>query len=454
MLIAPRLSEFAGTLQYESVPTEVVRRAKLLLLDAIGAAYVSSSYEFARIGLAGARRFGAGDSVVIGFATRLPLRDAVMLNGMLVHGLDFDDTYLPGSVHLTSSTVPCALGMAAMMGASGRELLMSTIVGLETGSRIGLGGKGGFQLAGFHPTSTCGALSAALTAGRLFGLTRQQLTHAMGISLSMAAGSMQPMQDGSWTKRLHPGWAAHAGITAASMAAEGFVGSEAVFEGMFGFYKMFLGEQFDKAEPALVTAGLGEEWEFPRTSIKLFPACHQSHAFINAAICIANEHNLQPGDIESILTLVAAPAVPLICEPEEAKRHPDSSYLAQFSLQYAMAASLTRRRFGLAELDEASYTDAGLVSLAERVSYEIDPNSGYPKTRSGEVIVRLRDGRVLRRREEIRPFEPAPDEAIIAKFMSNLGPAVGHERAEELCARILNVEEERDVCGLVTELGK
>ena len=454
MLIATALSEFAGNLKYEAVPSAVARRAKLLLLDAIGVAFASTRYEFAKKGLAGIRRFGGGDAMVIGSDCTLNLRDAVLMNGMLVHGLDYDDTYLPGSVHLTSSTVPCALGMAADTGATGRELLMACIVGLETGARIGLGGKGGFQQAGFHPTSTCGSLSSSLIAGRLYGLNVQQQTRALGIALSLASGSMQPIQDGTWTKRIHPGWAAGAGITAASMAGAGFIGPEAVFEGRFGFYTMFLGNQAANAEPALITSGLGREWEFTRSSIKLFPACHQSHAFINAAIRIASDPGVRAEDIESVTTLVAQAAVPLICEPLEAKRRPDSSYLAQFSLPYAMASSLTRKRFGLNELEESSYTDPGLVRLAEKVSYEIDPNSGYPKFRSGEVVVKMRDGRELRQREEIRPDEPASEESIVAKFMSNVSMIMGQPRADGLCAMILSIEDEPDSRRLAGALGK
>jgi 2-methylcitrate dehydratase PrpD len=454
VLIATALSEFAGNLKYEAVPPAVARRAKLLLLDAIGVAFAATQYEFAKKGLAGIRRFGEGDAIVIGSECTLNLRDAVLMNGMLVHGLDYDDTYLPGSVHLTSSTVPCALGMAAATGASGRELLMGCIVGLETGARIGLGGKGGFQQAGFHPTSTCGSLSSALIAGRLYGLDVQQQTRALGIALSFASGSMQPIQDGTWTKRIHPGWAAGAGITAASMAGAGFIGPEAVFEGHFGFYTMFLGKQAANAEPALITGGLGREWEFTRSSIKLFPACHQSHAFINAAIKIASDPSVRAEDIESVKTLVAQASVPLICEPQEAKRHPDSSYLAQFSLPYAMATSLTRKRFGLNELEESSYTDPGLVRLAEKVSYEIDPNSGYPKFRSGEVVVKMRDGRELRQREEILPDEPASEESIVAKFMNNVSMIIGQPRADELCAMILSIEDEPDSRRLASALGK
>jgi len=454
MTVAHALSEFAQKLRYETIPAAVSKRAKLLLLDAVGAAFASTKYEFSSKALAGLRRFGEGDSPVIGFDTRLGFRDAVRVNGVLVHGLDYDDTYLPGSVHLTASNVPSALGMAFETGASGRDLLMALTLGLEAGARVAVAGMGGFQAAGFHPTGICGAMSSSLVAGRLWGLSTQQQTWAQGIALSMASGTMQPMQDGSWTKRIHPGWAAAAGITAAAMASEDFVGPEEAYEGRYGFYNLFLGSKAEAAQPQRVMDGLGSDWQFTRSSIKLYPACHQSHAFMNAALKLVKQHNIKAAEIESVRTLVSEMAVPLVCEPLDAKRKPDSSYLAQFSLPYAMASCFGRGRYGLAELEKESYTDPALVDLAHKVSYELDPNSGYPKTRTGEVIVKLRDGRTLSQRDEILPDEPAPEADIVRKFVENVAMVRNEARAQELCALIMGLDTEPDVRRVVRELGK
>src|ERR1043166_7616823 len=345
-LLTDTLSGFTAQLDYDSVPAEVRSRARHLMLDAIGIAFASGTYDFAHRALSGVGFFGSGDADVIGMAAKLQLRDAVLINGMLVHGLDYDDTYLPGSVHLTSSCVPTALGMAAHLRASGRELLTALIAGLETGARIGAAGCGGFQGAGFHPTSVVGGFACALAAGKLMRLSPAQLTMAQGIALATVSGTMQPMQDGSWTKRMHPGWAAAGGLTAAALARQGFVGPAAAYEGRFGLYPTHLGAAAANADLSLATAQLGETWEFPRSSIKLFPACHQSHAFMNAAIKLARAHRIDPTQVRSVRTLVAQAAVPLICEPVEAKRKPASSYIAQFSLHYAMACCLARGRFG------------------------------------------------------------------------------------------------------------
>jgi 2-methylcitrate dehydratase PrpD len=450
--ISQTLADFAATLDGSRLPESVRERAKLLMLDAIGIAFASSRFEFARRAYAGIVPFGSGEFAVIGFEGMLPLREAAIMNGVLVHGLDYDDTYLPGAMHTCASVVPCALAMGAATQASGSAVLEATIVGLEAAARISAAGSGGFQKAGFHPTGICGTMASSLVAGRLLGLDREARMRAQGIALSLASGSMQPMQDGTWTKRLHPGWAAASGITAAHMARAGFTGPQAAYEGRFGFYTIFLGALAGDADTALITRGLGEAWEFTRSSIKLYPACHQSHPFMNAAIRLAREHDLDPSTIAGVTTLVSDMTRELVCEPAAAKRRPDSSYSAQFSLPYAMAACLVRRRFGLAEIEEPVFSDPELLALADIVRYEIDPRAGFPKTRSGEVIVRMRDGRELAARDEIVPDEPAASEAIVAKFMDNAGMSLPRSRAAELAERILSIEREPDVRALCAAL--
>jgi 2-methylcitrate dehydratase PrpD len=377
---------------------------------------------------------------VIGMPAKLAVRDAVLLNAVLVHGLDYDDTYLPGSVHLSASCVPTVLGVGAATGANGRDLLTACALGLEAGARLGAAGRGGFLRAGFHATSVVGTFACTLAAGRLMEMPADQLTMAQGIALSMASGNMQPMQDGSWTKRMHPGLSGASGVLAATMAQQGYIGPREAYEGRFGLFPCFLGPYAKDADLGLVHDGLGERWEFPRASIKLFPACHQSHAFFNAAIGLHRAHQIRVEDVESIRVRIAEPAVPLICEPLAAKRRPDSSYAAQFSLPYGIACCLTRGRFGLAELEQSSYSNTALLALAQKMDYEIDADSGFPKFRSGEVIVNLKDGRKLSKRESIQPDEPATDEAILEKFMATATSVMSTARARRIRTAILDIE--------------
>ena len=439
--LSQQVAQFVASRTFEDIPSAVRERATLVMLDAIGTAYAASRYPFAPVALSALSSLGSGDSTVIGTAATLALRDAVVMNGILVHGLDYDDTYLPGSVHLSASCVPVVLGMGAHAKASGRDMLMATVLGLEISARIAAAAKGGFVNAGFHATGIAGVFGSAVAAGRLMQLDAAQHTLAQGVALSVTSGTLQPLQEGSWTKRLHPGWAGASGITAAAFARAGYVGPAQAYEGHFGLYTCFLGEHKAGAQPQSVVEGLGETWEFTRTSIKLFPACHQLHAFMNCAIKLSKEQTFSADNVDSVRTLICDAAVPLVCEPLASKLKPSSSYSAQFSLPYSVACALMRGKFGLNEIEAPSYTDDELLKLANKVSYEIDPNPGFPKSRSGEVIVKMKDGRELRWRDNILPDEPASAESIVEKFMQNTDGILSHARAEQIRDAVLGLEQ-------------
>ncbi len=439
-LLSDTLATFAVNTNIDATPAAVRDWAKLLILDAVGNAYASSRFDFARQALTAMLGLDSGASTVIGMPGRLTLRDAVLMNGMLVHGLDYDDTYLPGAAHLTASCVPTTLGVAAHLDASGADLLAACLIGVESGIRLAAVAKGSFLKTGFHPTSLCGAFGSVIGAGRLMKLTHEQMMMAQGLVLSSASGNMQPTQEGAWAKRLHPGLMGSAAITAASLARQGFTGPHEVYEGRYGLFPCFLGVHAGDADLSLATQRLGAHWECARTSIKLYPACYQSHAAMNAAVELREQEAVDVTQIESIHARMAEAAVALVCEPLAAKKKPHNSYAAQFSLPYALACCLARGRFALEETAEASYSDPLLLDLADKVSYEIDPDSGFPKFRSGEVIVRLKDGRVVSRRKNVLPDEPASAAQIIAKFRQNTQYALTPAKAGQVTEMILNLE--------------
>ena len=243
-------------------------------------------------------------------------------------------------------------------------------------------------------------------------------------------------------KRLHPGWAAQAGLTAAALAREGFQGASAPYEGRFGLYNAYLGPERDRAALELATAGLGETWELMATAIKPYPACHFTHGAIDAAIALA-EAGLDPEAIEAVEVLVPQEVAKTVCEPLEAKRRPQNSYDAQFSIPYLVASSLIRRRFGLPELEGAALADPAVQALSDRVSWRADPDSPFPAAYSGEVIVTLRDGRTQRHREQVNrgaADRPLSDAEIVAKFRDNAATAVGPRMAARVEAAVLGLD--------------
>ena len=449
--IANQLAAFASNLTYDSIPAEVRERAKHLALDAVGIAHASTTFDFSQKTVAAVHDFaGDGQSPVIASALRLPSRDAAMVNGYLIHGLDFDDTHSAGVIHTTTSTFPCALASAIHTGASGRDLLTAYVLGVEAAARLGAVVKGGFHQVGFHPTGVVGAFACALVAGKLMGLDETELAMAQGIALSMASGSMEFLEDGAWNKRLHPGWAASSGITAAALARGGFVGATAPYEGRFGFYNIYLDPaHVAESDPSLATAGLGDVWEVMNVAIKPFPACHFVHACADAAIALGKD-GLEPADVAHIRALIPAEVVKTVAEPVANKKEPANSYDAQFSIPYAVAASLTRGQFTLAELRDETIADPEIRALAAKVDYEVDPDSGFPKYYSGEVIATTTDGRELSHREPINrgcADRPITNEGVVEKFLGNMDVAGASGRADQVQSAVLGMED-RDAAAI------
>ena len=455
-LVAEALAAFTDGLAFTAIPAEVATRAQHLMLDGSGIALASTGFDFAHRTLTAMRGLaGAGETPVIGFPDRLPMRDAALVNGVLIHGLDFDDTHIGGVVHATSSLWPTVLAVGARQCASGEEAITAYVAGMEVAARLGSVAKGGFHQIGFHPTGVVGAFACALAAGKLIGLTAEQLVQAQGIVLSAASGSLEFLEDGAWNKRFHPGWAANAGITAAALAQQGFQGAKRAYEGRFGLYASHLQERYDPANLALATAGLGEVWELMQVGVKPFPACHFTHGCADAAIALRAE-GLDPARIERVRALVPAEVVKTVCEPVANKRRPANPYDAQFSIPFIVAAALLRGRFTLAELAPDTIGASEILALADRVDYEADPASGFPRYYSGELVVSLRDGSTVKHREHMNRGcgdRPLSDGDIVRKFEDNAARALSSARAQRIADGVLSLHAVPDIRAVADLLG-
>jgi 2-methylcitrate dehydratase PrpD len=329
------------------------------------------------------------------------------------------------------------------------------VLGVEVAARLGAVAKGAFHQVGFHPTGLIGAFACALAAGRLMSLNEKQLVMAQGLTLSAGSGSLEFLEDGAWNKRFHPGWAAVSGITAAALARQGFVGAKRAYEGRFGLYASHLQSHFDPADLALATAGLGELWELQQVAVKPYPACHFVHACVDAAVTLTREHKLDAKEIEQVRALVPAEVVKTVCEPAANKRRPANSYDAQFSIPYTVAAALRRGQFTLDELEDDALGDADTLALADRVQYEIDPATTFPRHYTGEVIVTLRGGRTLRHREAVNRGNgerPLSEADIIEKYRSNAARAISRDKAQAVETLLLSLDQAADVGALADRL--
>jgi 2-methylcitrate dehydratase PrpD len=391
---ARRLAEFVAGLRLADVPEPVRARGLELMLDAVGVGLAARATEFAERTIAGAIALGGyGTSTVIGRPQGLTLRDAALVNGVLLHGLDFDDTHLGAIVHPTVACLPTAFGVAEAAHARGADMLAAYIAGMECAIRIGAAAQGGFHHVGFHATGIVSHFASALVAGRLLGLDPDALVSAQGIAASTASGVQVFLEEGAWTKRLHPGWGAVAGITAASLARSGFFGPSRPFNGRFGLFETHLQQGADAIDLAHMTNGLGRDWQLAQTSIKPYPVCHFLHGAAEAAIRLHGALHPSVSDLLEIRVRIPGDTLTVVAEPAERKCAPGNDYDAKFSAQYVVAICLLKGRMGLAELGAEARNDPQVRSLARRIVVAADPLSAFPQYMSGGVSVATRDGR-------------------------------------------------------------
>lgn len=265
-----KLGDFVENLGFHDVPKDVVEEAKLHILDTLGVALATYGMDFARIILEVSKSLGGPpESTAIGSGERLPAPNAALVNGTMAHGLDYDDMHREAALHLSAFVVPTALAVSEAQERSGKTAIVGVVAGYEVGARLGLAGSVKLLLRGWHPTGVLGAFASAAVTGSILGLTAKQISTAMGIVGSQSSGLAQWIEEGSWTKRMHPGWAAHSGIIAGLLAHKGYDGPQRIYEGKKGVYNSYFGEgNFDLER---LTQGLGRRWETKQICYKLYP---------------------------------------------------------------------------------------------------------------------------------------------------------------------------------------
>lgn len=423
---AQRFAEFASGLRAEKLPQEVTETACLHVLDTLGCGLAASALAEASYVVSGAEEgAGTGPATGIGVVHGLPAAEAAFVNGVLCHALDFDDTHAESVVHVSAAVTPAALAAGEAAGADGATVLAAVVAGNEVSTRVGAAAGGVFHARGLHPSGVCGVFGATAAAARARGLDAAATAHALGIAGSMASGLLEFLADGADTKRLHPGWAAQAGITAARLAAHGATGPATVFEGRRGFYATYLaGVEVDLA-PGL--AGLGSEWNTPQIAYKPYPACHYTHAPVDALAKVLRENPIRPDEVARIVAYTDKTGVDLVLEPAADKVRPRTPYDAKFSLPYCLASLLVRGSVEVASFTADAITDEAVLALTPRVGYETREYSPRPDAFGGGVRVETTDGRTFEaelRYQRGSTENPLTEDDVRGKYRANAGLAL------------------------------
>ncbi len=446
------LAEFCAAASVDSLPPEVVTRAKLLTLDTAGIAIRArgeSESTPALIAACEALGLAKGSSSVFGDPQGYAAPGAALINGTLAHALDFDDTHAEAIVHASATVLPAALAAAEIANADGATLIAGIIAGCEVSCRLGLALQAGDHYdRGFHPSATCGAFAAAAAAGRILGLDAAGIANAFGIALSTSSGSLQFLANGAWTKRYQVGDAARNGLVSAMFSAKGFVGAEAALEGKHGFLNAYAPNPI----PERAIADLGDVFETMNLAIKPYPSCRWGHAAIDTTLALRDEHGITPDEVEEITIGVSSSAQILIGDPQEKKRAPKNVVDGQFSGNFVVAVAL--RDGGMGWDSYAKHlSDADTLALCRKVNVANDAEVQelFPAHMAGKVTIKTGRGTFegLTKDPKGEPANFVTDDDVRSKFLSLVAPYLEDGAGGPLADRLLALEAEADIPALM-----
>lgn len=433
------------------IAPDVRARALALLLDYLAVVVRGAATPVARASRAALAAGVDGVSAVAGTNRRAGAADAAFLNGIAAHAIELDDTYEPASIHPGVAVWPAVLAVAEETDATVGELIRAAVAGYDAACAAGDRLDPGVTYSrGFHPTGVCGPLGAAAAVADLLRLDAGARRDAEGIAASASGGLLEFLADGAWTKPLHAGQAAAAGVRAARLAAAGFRGPADAIDGAHGFLHAFGGRPADAVRPSETPAA---GWGLLGTSVKPFPCCRYIHGCLDLLLEIRRERSLEAGDVDEVLCGVLSAGWDLVAGPREVKLRVKSQVEGQFSLPFAAALALTHGHATLEDFEAAAGLAPTLAPLMARVQCRRSPrlDAAFPAAWGAEVEVRLRSGETITRAIADAPGSPSrplSEERLLAKAADLTGADAAAALARA-CADALDDDPVRE---LVTTL--
>jgi len=433
---AERMAAFAHALAWRDIPSDVRELARLHLADAIGVGLAASRVPAHRdfLGRLLAQVPPAGRATVLGLDGPVAADTAALANGTSMHSLEYDDTHMRSIVHGSAVIVPPVLAVAQERNLPLTDVLRLTVAGWELLVRLGQAAAGAFQRRGFQVTSVGGAVVAAMLAAAARGADPATMARAGGIAGSQASGIFEFLSDGSNVKALHPGWAAHAGVWAASLAMAGMTGPLSVLEGKHGVYAAYADDRAAGQRLQAELDSLGSTWVLREAAFKFYPCCHYIHPYLEAAARLREQAAAAGQRIVSAHCGVAPGAGLVVAEPWQRKQAPRDTNDAKYSLPYCVALALLDL-----PIDVAAMTAGPLNQQALRLAADIGASawedSGFPARFGADLSVTLADGRVLRERiDQVMGSaeRPATAAQVQGKFLRNASLAMTDAEARQL----------------------
>jgi 2-methylcitrate dehydratase PrpD len=434
--------------EFNNLPDEAVRVAKKFIVDSIGVAIAGSGTDGNAEVINLVREWGGKEeSSVWVYGFKGPSPEAAFANSLLIHSPDFDDTDDRTATHTCVTALPAAMAIAEKMGKSGKDVITAFVLGVDLSCRLAFASN---LFHGWHNTTTVGVFGAAAAAGKILGLDVDQMVNALGIAYSQASGNRQGRHDGALTKRLQPPFATRAGVTSALLAQRGISGAQNVFQGEWGFFRLYhdysVGYEPDKWAEALKD-GLGTRFEVVQLGAKPYPCVRASHAPIAGAIAVATQYAIRTEEIAEVTIGTNERVISTAGGPFVIRTNPEVD--AQFSIPYLVAVALTRKKVGLDDFQEEVIKNREIGELAAKVKVVVDPEFEGSRSTMGpiKIRVRMKDGKEYSHREELAKGHPRNQ-------MSEAEFAEKFRDCTKRSARPIPQKNIDEVLGLLNELEK
>ncbi len=450
--VSEKWAEFATALKFEDLPDDVVHQTKRFLFDTIGCALGGYQVEDPQIYLEVLREQGGRpEATIIGSGEKTSAYSATVANSLMVRAMDYNDIYWKQDPSHPSDLIPAVLAPGEVMHRSGKEGIVGIVLAYEFEQRLCEFAIPGIRERKWHHASLT-QFASPVAAARMYGLTAEQMVHAIGISgchnftpgvvtaghLTMMKNTVDPL-------------AVQSGVIAAQLAAKGYHGPKAVFEGKEGFVDAFGGE-FDLN---VLTEGLGESYRIMECSMKAFPVEALSHSPITATLDLVREHDIQPGDVDHVVVKVTHRAKDILADPT--KYNPTTKETADHSLPYVISAAIVARKITPEEFKPEKIMDPAIRGLLPKVEVVADEKieSVFPRLKAAEVIITLKNGKSFSKWVDYPKGDyraPMSEEELWTKFHSLADPIMSREQQEKVGDLIWNFEKLEDIGDLMAEL--
>jgi 2-methylcitrate dehydratase PrpD len=440
-----QLAGYLASLRYDDLPPEVVDRTKELFLDWMASALAGRGARPVEALEGFARMMGPedGPSEILVSRRRTSPLFAALVNGASSHVVEQDDVHNESVFHPATVVFPAALAAAQQTGASGKDFITASVVGYETGVRVGVAlGRSHYQV--FHTTGTAGTLAAAAAVAHLLGADADTMLHTLGSAGTQAAGLWEFLRDAADSKQLHTAKAAADGLLAAYTSRDGLTGAARIVEGKQG---MAAGMSRD-ADPARLVDGLGESWAVLDTSFKFHASCRHTHPAADALLQLMQENDLAASDVSRVRARVHEAAVDVLGPVTD----PRTVHQAKFSMGFVLALIALRGRAGIEDFTDEAITDEELRGFHDRVEMVLDPevDAAYPRRWIGVVEAETADGRNLTSRVEVPkgdPGNPLERDEIEekARQLASFRGGASSEEIQRITDRVWNLERETDL---------